>query len=264
MIEYDWQNNRWIPGYKIINIVWHNYTNFEFQSYTEQHWVNSNWTNYANYYATYTGNNYVGITDTINSGNWVHYERYTYTEDVNGGSVNLNEIYQNSAWVYDTKYSHSYDAHGNYTGYKDESWSSGSWTTTYQYNYIFTYNGNIITERIEQDWNGTIHILVNREKCEYSNFIQLEDGRGIVTNILSNNDIRVYPNPFSAQTTVAFTQEQKNTTIKIIDVLGNEVKAMNFFGKQITIEKGKMKAGIYFMQIIDDNKNVVNRKIIIQ
>ena len=78
------------------------------------------------------------------------------------------------------------------------------------------------------------------------------------------NDINIYPNPFTFETTISFSTEQTNTTIKIIDMLGKEIKALNFTGTQCTIEKGTMQAGIYFVQITDANKNIVNRKIVVQ
>ena len=65
-------------------------------------------------------------------------------------------------------------------------------------------------------------------------------------------------------------EEQKNTTIKTTDVLGKEIKTINFFGKQCIIEKGEMSNGIYFVQITNGttvgalNGNVVNRKIMIE
>ena len=61
-----------------------------------------------------------------------------------------------------------------------------------------------------------------------------------------------------------FNEEQKHSTIKIMDVLGKEVKRIDFSGKQLTIEKGEMKEGIYFLQITDENKNVMNEKIVVQ
>lgn len=79
----------------------------------------------------------------------------------------------------------------------------------------------------------------------------------------SANSFNVYPNPFNHQTTVIFAEEQKNITIKIIDVIGKEIKTTTFTGKQLTIEKGAMKAGIYFVRIID-NDNIFNKKIIVE
>lgn len=76
--------------------------------------------------------------------------------------------------------------------------------------------------------------------------------------------ITISPNPFTSQTTISFDKKQENTTIKIMDVLGKEVQIINFTGRELTIEKGVMKDGVYFVQVIDLNKNMVNRKIIIQ
>ena len=77
-------------------------------------------------------------------------------------------------------------------------------------------------------------------------------------------EAKIYPNPFENSTTISFSNEQKNTKIKLVDILGNEVKSMTFSGKHLLIEKGEMHAGIYFLQIIKDNEHILSRKIIIQ
>ncbi len=79
----------------------------------------------------------------------------------------------------------------------------------------------------------------------------------------SDNIINIYPNPFTNSTTVSFSNEQKNTTIKVTDILGKEIKSQNFSGKQFIIEKAEMQTGVYFLQIIDDKKNILNKKIIL-
>lgn len=76
--------------------------------------------------------------------------------------------------------------------------------------------------------------------------------------------ITISPNPFSTQTSIFFNESQKNTSIKIIDMLGKEIKTLSVTGKQIEIEKGEMRPGIYFLQIFSDQNNGVNKKIIIQ
>ncbi len=76
--------------------------------------------------------------------------------------------------------------------------------------------------------------------------------------------ISIYPNPFSLQTTISFAEEQKNTTIKITNLLGQEIKIINFTGRQLVIDKGEMEAGIYFVRTTDEKKTVTNKKIIIQ
>lgn len=89
-----------------------------------------------------------------------------------------------------------------------------------------------------------------------------ESGIGIIEENTSS-DISIFPNPFNSQTTVLFSEIQKNSFIKIIDVLGKEVRTIKFNGKQLEIEKKELSNGIYFLQILDGNKTV-NKKIIIQ
>ena len=78
------------------------------------------------------------------------------------------------------------------------------------------------------------------------------------------NGISIYPNPFSYHTYIKFNTEQKNTTVKIMNLLGKEIRTINFTGTQLIIEKGEMGAGVYFVQITDQQKNITNKKIIIQ
>lgn len=94
----------------------------------------------------------------------------------------------------------------------------------------------------------------------------------LCSNISLNNfeltpmydEILIYPNPFTSQTSLLFFKEMKNISVKIIDILGKVIMEINFTGKQLIIEKGTMKEGIYFLQIVNENKSIVNRKIIIQ
>lgn len=81
-----------------------------------------------------------------------------------------------------------------------------------------------------------------------------------------NNTVTIAPNPFTYQTVITFGEEQKNCTVKILDVLGKEIfsKVFEERKKQIIIDKGEMTKGIYFIQLIMENKSVMNKKIIVQ
>jgi len=81
---------------------------------------------------------------------------------------------------------------------------------------------------------------------------------------INSEIISIYPNPFTNTTTINFKSEQMNILIKIIDLLGNEIKTISFTGNQLILEKAEMKSGIYFVQAIDDQKQLCSRKIIIQ
>ena len=111
--------------------------------------------------------------------------------------------------------------------------------------------------------NGSYSVLVTQNGCSdtsscYSfNNLNVEDRT-------STNSFTISPNPFSSETTITFVEMQKNIVIKIMDMLGKEIKTINFTGKQLTIEKEELLPGIYFVKIISESKNSPNKKIIIQ
>ncbi|MGZ3920829.1 MAG: SBBP repeat-containing protein [Bacteroidia bacterium] len=92
---------------------------------------------------------------------------------------------------------------------------------------------------------------------------KLNSTTGIEENSI-NDKMSMFPNPFISSITILFSEEQTNTTLKITDILGKEIRAINFTGKQLTIDREEMKGGVYFLQAIDEKKNLSNRKIVIQ
>lgn len=85
-----------------------------------------------------------------------------------------------------------------------------------------------------------------------------------IKNDFDVSDFKIYPNPFTTQTTIMFSEEQKNTIVKISDIVGKEIKTINFTGRKLVIERAEMKDGIYFMQTLDEQKHFSNRKLIIE
>jgi YVTN family beta-propeller protein len=120
------------------------------------------------------------------------------------------------------------------------------------------------------------------DSCEYchiigkdslGNVIQRASGFSLITRnnstikvVDQNNEnaIIIAPNPFKSATTVTFNEIQINTTIKIFDILGKEIKRVNFSGKEYNIEKGIMKEGLYILQIENENKDIKKMKIVLQ
>ena len=96
-----------------------------------------------------------------------------------------------------------------------------------------------------------------------SDSIEINQTVGIQEANISSG-ITIAPNPFTSQTTISFTTEVKNAAVKIIDIVGKEVKNITFSGSQLLIEKGELNAGIYFVQVVSEKKIIANEKIIIQ
>ncbi len=84
-----------------------------------------------------------------------------------------------------------------------------------------------------------------------------------IKELAINNEISISPNPFTSQTTISFNKELQSATIKIVDVVGKEVKNINFSGKEIILEKGELRVGVYFVQVQSEER-IYNKKIIIQ
>lgn len=87
----------------------------------------------------------------------------------------------------------------------------------------------------------------------------------IVQNILSPNDIMVYPNPSNGVFTVRLTSYQsKNIKIRLENVLGEVLKEFdNISSDSILINNNEFQSGIYFVKIEAGENNVVTKKIVI-
>jgi len=174
----------------------------------------------------------------------------------------------------------------NFDGSMVVGWFDGAFFGDPQTPFIWTSSGGLqnLNTFIYTVWNlSTGPIQVSAANCLSSNG-QYIAGYGIDTTTFNTityrvsavasvgisepkqtTNISVFPNPFELQTIITFSEEQKNTTIKIIDVVGKEIRTIpHVRDRQVVIEKGEMQAGVYFLRIEEENKNVVNRKIIIQ
>jgi hypothetical protein len=98
-------------------------------------------------------------------------------------------------------------------------------------------------------------------------FISKLSQRTTAVNLLGKDnsaEMNVYPNPFTSQTNIVFSEVQRNSTIRIVDILGKEISSIHFSGDRLTLEKGNMKKGIYFIQAIDVAHNISIQKLILQ
>ncbi len=111
---------------------------------------------------------------------------------------------------------------------------------------------------------GTTTITNNGITKHDNIFIAKLDGRSGGEKTTDPFEISVAPNPFALETIITFRDDQKNTIIKFMNALGQEVKNINFSGKQLIFEREGLSAGLYFLQAIDQAKNMINKKIIIR
>lgn len=143
--------------------------------------------------------------------------------------------------------------------------------------------GNYIDEasRIRVDNNGNAYltgryysptiafgnnVLTNNSQYNYSDFFiaKLAFNSLAINEQIFNSKLQIYPNPLISNSTIEFDKEQMNSSIKILDINGKEIKSYNFKGKKLMLEKEQMTSGFYFVKIITDEDEIIIKKLIVK
>jgi hypothetical protein len=107
--------------------------------------------------------------------------------------------------------------------------------------------------------------IVNSGFLSYDLFIAKLNASTVgIEELALQSSLSIAPNPFTFQTTISFKEEQTNSSLRIFDIVGKEVKSFTFSGKQLKFEKEDIKSGVYILQCVDKNKIVSTKKIVIQ
>jgi hypothetical protein len=100
------------------------------------------------------------------------------------------------------------------------------------------------------NWQAYLDTLVNYT----SEYIYKDITIGVHEGIAENN-ITIYPNPFSSATTIQLTNGVINATLRIYDLNGRQVKQINnISGRAITLQRDNLQSGFYFMRLMQNNK----------
>ena len=89
-------------------------------------------------------------------------------------------------------------------------------------------------------------------------------GSNGIKDIDINTGVHVYPNPFNSTATISFEKEVQNASIKVMDLIGQEVRALNFSDSQLVLEKGNLHPGIYFIHVVSGSKIIALRKVVVE
>lgn len=88
-----------------------------------------------------------------------------------------------------------------------------------------------------------------------------------VTGLLAqqtSNEIAIYPNPFSSETILYSNPKFKQASLQLHNAQGQLVKHIqNINGHQFAFQRESLSNGIYYLQIIQDQKLLFSKKIIL-
>jgi len=71
--------------------------------------------------------------------------------------------------------------------------------------------------------------------------------------IVGENDVKVYPNPASAYTSMEFSAHLNVTKVEILDATGRFIKAINVNNSHVTISTLELMSGNYFINVLNND-----------
>ena len=87
---------------------------------------------------------------------------------------------------------------------------------------------------------------------------------GIINSNFYPNSFKVFPNPFSTQTTLQTDILLHNATFTVYNCLGQTVREItNISGNTATFYRDNLPSGLYFIRLTQDNKQIETKKLII-
>jgi uncharacterized repeat protein (TIGR01451 family) len=123
--------------------------------------------------------------------------------------------------------------------------------------------GTVIENRAGIYFDYNLPVMTN---TTVNTIVDVTTGIDLVTQS-SNAAIKVYPNPFSDQTTFIIQSEKLNEiySFEMLDMLGRNVKAVkNISEKQFSISRNDLQNGMYFYRITSAEGVVGSGKLIIK
>jgi hypothetical protein len=85
-----------------------------------------------------------------------------------------------------------------------------------------------------------------------------------VSSLALTNKIKVSPNPTNSFTIVTFPSKINNGTLKIMNVIGEEISSIKFEGEEIKLQTSELTPGIYFIYVAEVDKIFGIERLIIQ
>lgn len=87
---------------------------------------------------------------------------------------------------------------------------------------------------------------------------------GITNSNFYPNSFKVFPNPFSTQTTLQTDILLHNATFTVYNCFGQTVREItNISGNTATFYRDNLPSGLYFIRLAQDNKQIETKKLII-
>lgn len=97
-----------------------------------------------------------------------------------------------------------------------------------------------------------------------NNYLSCYNGTLSAGEELTKTAIRIFPNPFTSQTTLQMGDRFKDATLKVYNSFGQTVKEIgNLSGHSFIFYRDNLPSGLYFFCLRQDNKTIIADKLVI-
>lgn len=190
--------------------------------------------------------------------NWIDDHSYIWTY-----FTRLNET---SPWNPFLRLTDRFDERGNQVEYLQERYMNQLWTLTFGSQYILTYEGTNLTEKIAQDWqSGGLKSgsgeWVNAYRIVYSDFLNLGTGDLQSTSL----QMTCYPVPAGDQLTIEIhSVDPTSKTLMLTNLRGQPIReeTVSPLSSVVSWDITGLPAGIYLIRLTDPSGRNLLREII--
>jgi len=78
----------------------------------------------------------------------------------------------------------------------------------------------------------------------------------------NHNSLIIYPNPLTSSSILQFNTQVNNAEVIIYDMVGKVMMRKKLTGDRMTIEKGSLESGIYFVRVNDGEKQWIEKMVV--
>lgn len=245
--------------------------------------INGQWVNVYLHTNTYdlSGHKLSQLNQIWEGSYWQNAALYAYTYGTTGELL-TTEFYQNwsegtERWEYMVRRSYMYDGFGHLMSNLGETWNNGQWLNDNRKSYSYDPSGNMATY-IDEYWDEEEQLWKRHRGIGFPTFFDLEDSAGNKYQFLDVYQAKLtwkpiifqavkvdfsalpkkyllsqnYPNPFNPTTKIRYSISQQSfVTLKVYDILGNEVSTLVNEEKpvgtyELTWNAKNLSSGVYF------------------
>lgn len=100
--------------------------------------------------------------------------------------------------------------------------------------------------------------------CSGQSELNCNGNVSVYENSVVNYNLKLYPNPFSAQLTLQTDNPLNKATLTVYNCFGQTVKEIkNISGQEVVLFRDNLPSGLYFMWLSQDNKIISTNKFVI-